>query len=199
MIKKIVVGTLLVAMIGLLVFGAWNRTQAKSASDSASVSGEHLSQANGALQSGAGQGQAGYQGSRGSDIESQQSAANGQHSGQGGQQSAADGQQSAVGSPQADVTELITLLGAVDSAAADAVVVAIPDQAPIELSGRTLSFAQEQGLTFQPGDNLKLTGFYEDQDFEVQAIENLTTGQSSALREESGRPLWAGGRGRRGG
>jgi hypothetical protein len=47
---------------------------------------------------------------------------------------------------------------------------------------------------------VQLTGFYEEADFEIQALHNLASGQSLALREQNGRPLWAGGgRGRRGG
>jgi hypothetical protein len=187
MIKKIVIGTLLAAMIGLLVYGAWYRTKAKSASESASAAGEHRGQV------GAVQGQAA------GNWSGLQSADDGQQSPGSGQWSAIGGQQPAIESPLAEVTQLVALAGSVESAAADVVVIAIADQAPVELSGRSLSFALEQGFAFQPGDKLKLTGFYEDQDFEVQAIENLTTGQSVALREENGRPLWAGGGGRRGG
>ena len=48
----------------------------------------------------------------------------------------------------------------------------------------------------QAGDSVSLTGFYEDGDFEVGQIDDQTTGQTVSLRDESGRPLWAG-RGRR--
>jgi hypothetical protein len=41
-----------------------------------------------------------------------------------------------------------------------------------------------------------LVGFYEGDDFEVGQIDNATNGQTVLVRDENGRPLWAG-RGRR--
>ena len=100
------------------------------------------------------------------------------------------------GSPQAGVTELVTLTGTVESATDAGVIVAVAGGLPVEIAGRALSYATEQGFVFHQGDTLALTGFYEEQDFEVQALENFTTGQYLALREQNGRPMWAGGRGR---
>ena len=55
----------------------------------------------------------------------------------------------------------------------------------------------EQGLAISVGDQVAATGFFEQDGLEATRIENLTTGQSLALRDGSGRPLWAG-RGRGG-
>ncbi len=55
-----------------------------------------------------------------------------------------------------------------------------------------------EGMAVAVGDQVAVTGFFdEDGEFEVAAVENLSTGEDIALREESGRPLWAG-KGRRG-
>ena len=37
-----------------------------------------------------------------------------------------------------------------------------------------------------------LYGFYEGDDFEIGAIEDVTSGERVTLRDDTGRPLWAG-------
>jgi len=54
----------------------------------------------------------------------------------------------------------------------------------------------DQELTLNVGDQVAVTGFFEHDGLEATRVENLTTGQSLILRDEVGRPLWAG-RGRR--
>jgi hypothetical protein len=51
---------------------------------------------------------------------------------------------------------------------------------------------ETEGISFVDGDQIQVSGFYEDDTFEVGSIENLTAGQSVTLRNETGRPLWAG-------
>jgi hypothetical protein len=67
------------------------------------------------------------------------------------------------------------------------------DQGNILIDGRSLSFALEAGFTANVSDSVSLYGFYEDGDFEVIRINNLTTGQTTTLRDESGRPGWSSG------
>lgn len=50
-----------------------------------------------------------------------------------------------------------------------------------------------EGIALNLGDEVEVTGFYEGDEFEVAGIENLTTGESVVLRDDSGRPMWAGG------
>lgn len=192
MIKKIITGTLLAILIGGLVYGAWYRTTAKAANEAGRTTAERRGQESNVTEehsttqsSTASQQGAGYRG--GGNAQGNAAAT--------GNAVASPGNEP---SPQAEVTELVNLAGSVTSVSADLVTIAVAGQAPVELSGRSLTFATEQGFVIQPGDSLQLTGFYEESDFEIQAIQNLTTGQALALREESGRPLWAGG-GRRGG
>lgn len=203
MIKKIIIGTLLAILIGGLVYGAWYRTTAKAANEtSRSTESDHSQSRQTTQEQTADQAAANPQ--QGSAY---RGGGNGQ--GQGNQAAAGDTVDPQTGSrssaaelspaPQAEITELVTLLGSAESVATDLVTIAVAGQTPVELSGRSLTFATEQGFVIQPGDSLQLTGFYEDTDFEIQAIQNLTTGQALVLREETGRPLWAGGRGRRGG
>jgi hypothetical protein len=89
-----------------------------------------------------------------------------------------------------------SLSGEVTSAAADLVIVTTPSGEAVEIGGRPWSFAQEVGFSVQPEDQLALSGFYENGVFEVAAIDDFTSGASIQVRDEVGRPLWAGGRGR---
>ncbi|UCC65558.1 MAG: hypothetical protein JSV36_11145, partial [Anaerolineae bacterium] len=72
----------------------------------------------------------------------------------------------------------------------------------VRVENRAWWFAQEQGFWTQTGHQMTLVGFYEDdgpeQHFEVGRIDDNTSGQTVLVREENGRPLWAG-RGRRSG
>jgi hypothetical protein len=51
---------------------------------------------------------------------------------------------------------------------------------------------EAEGIALNAGDTVELTGFYDESEFEVARIENLTTGESTVLRDDSGRPMWAG-------
>lgn len=170
MLKKIVLAVVLIGLVGLLVLGAVNRTLAKTATDEGYGNGQ-----------GAGNGNGGGQGNGGGSQ------------GNGGSQAYGDG----TGTGQAQVDEWLTLTGAVTAVDADLLAV---DTAGGEVlvENRGWWYAQEQGFAAQVGDQVTLTGFYENDAFEVGHIDNLTTGQSVTLRDENGRPMWAG-RGRRGG
>ena len=75
---------------------------------------------------------------------------------------------------------------------ADAAVIAASTGDAIILDGRAWSFAQEAGFSMQAGEEVSLTGFYEEGEFEIGVVEDLTSGQTIQLREQSGRPAWAG-------
>jgi hypothetical protein len=110
------------------------------------------------------------------------------------------------GTGQAQVDEWVTLDGVVVSVDSDELVVQTTDGQEILMDGRPWQFTQEQGFSVQVGDQVTLIGFYEDGDpatgsghsFEVGQIHNASNGQVVLIRDESGRPLWAG-QGRRGG
>jgi len=195
MLKKIVWGTLLVALIGLLAVGAVVRTLDKT---------ELVAEA---------------RGNGRSHEEAAGSAANetsyGQGRGSGGGQGGAVRSQSndcqdapgdGAGSGQANVAEWLTFAGSVVSVDADALVVQTSSGELVTVENRAWWFAQEQGFWAEAGDAVTLLGFYEggeaaagaEHGFEVGRLENLSSGQTALLRETSGRPLWAG-RGRRGG
>ena len=101
------------------------------------------------------------------------------------------------GTGQAEVGEWLTLSGVVDNIDAGALTVQLDNGELVEMMGRPWTFAQAQGFTAQAGDRVTVVGFYEGDEFEVGRIDNLSTGLSVVIREEGGRPLWAG-RGQRG-
>lgn len=101
------------------------------------------------------------------------------------------------GTGQAQVDEWLTLEGVASSADTVELVVSTDDGQEIVLDGRAWRYLLEQGFQATAGDRLRLVGFYENDIFEAGQITNLSTGQDVSIRDESGRPLWAG-RGRGG-
>jgi hypothetical protein len=174
MTKKIVLGIVLFGLIGILVAGAVVRTAAK-AGDSAEAHG-------GYGRNGENQELAGTPRSD-SDVE-----------GLAGRGGYGDG----TGTGQSAVDEWLTLEGSVVSADTDTLVVQTTDGEQVVVENRPWWFAQEQGFTAQSGDQVTLTAFYEADSVEVGSITDVTSGQSVQLRDQSGRPMWAG-RGRRNG
>jgi hypothetical protein len=187
MLKKIVLGTLLVGLIGILVIGAVIRTMDKTervAEASGRGYGRNGAEAGTYAAGGSGQGRGGY-------------AQSGNQGGYGGQgREDAPGDQTGTG--QANVEEWLTLQGTVVSVDADTLVVQTVSGEQVTMENRPWWFAQEQGFSAQVGDQVTLIGFYENDSFEVGQVDDITKGQMVLVRDENGRPLWAG-RGRRGG
>jgi hypothetical protein len=102
------------------------------------------------------------------------------------------------GTGEAVVEEWLTFQGSVVSIDSDVMVVQLDSGDQIVVENRPWWFAQELGFAAQPGDRLTLRAFYEGDSIEVGQMANVRTGQAVQLREESGRPMWAG-RGRRNG
>lgn len=93
--------------------------------------------------------------------------------------------------------EWIEVSGTILTIESDLLQVQTSENKVIEIEGRAVRFAIDEGFTASSGDQVKLTGFFEGEDFEAAILENLETGASVTLRDENGRPLWAGrGRGK---
>jgi len=107
----------------------------------------------------------------------------------------AEGDQTGTG--QAQVDAWLQVQGNVVSVDADALIILTAEGEQIAVENRPWWFAQEQGFSAQVDDQVNLTGFYEGESFEVGRIDDTTNGQTVLIRDESGRPMWAG-RGRRG-
>jgi hypothetical protein len=52
--------------------------------------------------------------------------------------------------------------------------------------------AYREGFGLEVGDEITVLGFHEDGEFKAGTVENLTTGEMIVLRDEAGRPMWAG-------
>lgn len=113
---------------------------------------------------------------------------NAQGNGQGREDAPGD----QTGSGAAQVEEWLTFQGFVVGVDADTLVVQTTGGGQVVVENRAWWFAQDQGFSAQVGDEVVLLGFYEGDDVEVGQIEDLDTGQVVRLRDESGRPLWAG-------
>jgi hypothetical protein len=59
-------------------------------------------------------------------------------------------------------------------------------------------FWSTQGVTFSIGDEVTIDGFVENDQVQASSVTNDSTGQQLTLRDETGRPLWAGGAGNAG-
>jgi hypothetical protein len=94
---------------------------------------------------------------------------------------------------QAQVDSWVQLQGIVVTADADGLAIALANGEEFLLEGRAWRFAQEQGFSAEAGHSVMLTGFYEDGELEVSQIDNLSTALTTPIRDETGRPLWAGG------
>jgi hypothetical protein len=178
MTKKIVWGIVVFGLIGLLVAGAVVRTVAKTGDGTETRGGYGRNQ--GVVDSSLDAGLVGdvNQGSTGA--------------------WARGGSGDGTGTGQAQVDEWLTFDGTVVSVDADALAVLTATGEEVVVENRPWWFAQEQGFAPQPGDQVTLVGFYEDGTLEVGQIADASNGQSIQLRDESGRPMWAG-RGRRSG
>ncbi len=88
--------------------------------------------------------------------------------------------------------EWLTLEGCVSTIDNDELLVSLTAGSELSVDGRAWSFAQENNFTTSVGNSLQLNGFYDGDGFEVSSINDLSSGESILLRDESGRPLWAG-------
>lgn len=191
MLKKVLLGVLFVGLIGVLVAGAVIRTVGKT---------ERVAEAQGlghgyghAETDESGQGYGRSSGGAGANAAVRLGQGRGGNGGRGRED--APGDQEGVG--QANVEEWLTIQGTVVSVDADTLVVQRASGEQVTVENRAWWFTQEQGFSAQIGDRVTLVGFHEGDRFEVGRIDNATNGQIALVRDESGRPLWAG-RGRHG-
>jgi hypothetical protein len=173
MVKKIVLGALMIGLCSIVIAGAINRTTAKT------TGSEHVNR------QGDGYGIAESNSNTGERSRGKQ--------GPGGNNNRAT-IQDLDGDLEADASlsqERTVLHGIVASVGGDTLTVELLDGETIVVEGRAWSFAQERGFTSEVGDQVALTGTIQEE-FKIWRIENLTTGQTITLRGGNGRPQWAG-------
>jgi hypothetical protein len=197
MLKKMILSVVMLGVTVLLVFGAVNRTIAKT------------SDARGEGSIGSGHGQSidrvnnnatqplkkqvkqvsQYQINR--NMQLNQRLQDSESSG------TASGEYAKNPQPQADPSNWVTYEGVAASVDEAELVVTLPDGSQVVIEGRAWAFAQEVQFFTTTGNQLRLQGFIEDgqheeDEFKIALINDLTTGEWVVLREMNGRPSWAG-------
>ncbi len=201
MLKKIVVSALAVVVIGAVGVGIIDAAQGKTVAAQGktvaaqgttvaaqtAVAQSNVTNAQGATANGQGQGY-----SRGGGQGQGQ-----QGQGRGRQGNGAGGQGQTTnpnpGTPQANITEWVTMKGTVNSFDGVGVSLTTDDGAPLWVQFGQSRYVSAQGVTFTAGDHLTVNGFYENGQYQAGTVTNDTTGQTLNLRDTTGRPLWAGG------
>ncbi len=163
MLKKITLWVVFVGVVGLLVFGAVNRTLAKTGGeDPRGISRTEEENT----------GQNGRGGSGRNDADKQ----------------VADDLHLA----EKEDHEWVEISGSVAAMDAESLRIEADDDSLVEISGRSWRFIQEEGFEIAIDDQVSLKGFYENGEFEVSEINDFTSGAILLIRDEFGTPLWSG-------
>ena len=198
MAKKVLMGMLIVVVIGAVVVGVADALTGKSVAAQAAAQSATQTQA----VAGNGQGYAGGQGQTQTQTGTgtqPQGQGQGYRGGQGTSNGAGGPGQTTnpnPGTPQANITQTVTIAGVVQSFDGVGLSVITDDGAPLWVQLGQSRYVSAQGVTFTANDHITATGFYENGQFQAISVVNDTTGQTLTLRDASGRPLWAGGNGR---
>lgn len=94
--------------------------------------------------------------------------------------------------PQAQVDEWFTFEGTVESILRGNMTIRTSEGELINFNTGQPRFFANQNVTFQAGDEVIITGFYENDQFMAGDITQVATGLRVMLRDPNGRPLWAG-------
>jgi hypothetical protein len=187
MLKKIVLGTVFVIFIGALITGAVIRTMDKTEQTAQGADAGRGNGRNAALES----------------VE----VSEGRGNGYGGKGSGANGDEAAIsdrgrGGNGGEGSGLLaeensdhvwnTYSGVVISVSEAVLTIETDDGESIIIDGRAWSYAQELGFAIQQEEHVQFEGFYEDGEYKVSWIKNLDTGETIILRDDTGRPVWAG-------
>ena len=184
MLKKITKWTIYAGVVGLLIFGAVIRTEAKAEQEATRP--EMRLEGKGSEFLGQGAGGSGW--ARDSEEINTRS---GQGSGRNGNFSV-DGEELLLAKEEEH--HWVSLEGVVIDLDAGSLWIDTNKEEYLEITGRAWSYILESDFTVEIADEVGLEGFYEEGEFEVA---NLMIGEDSLqIREASGRPMWRGGAGR---
>jgi len=176
MFKKVLLGMLAVVVIGAVVVGVVDALTGKSVA-AQGIAAQGAVQTQSVAGNGQGQGQ-GYRGGQGTS------------NGAGGQGQTTNPNP---GTPQANITQTVTIAGVVQSFDGVGISVTTADGAPLWVQLGQSRYVSAQGAVYNVGDHVTATGFYENGQFQASSVVNDTTDQTLTLRDTNGRPLWAGG------
>ncbi len=174
MVKKIVLGSLFVGFIGILIYGAILRSNAKTSSGSMEGHGV-----------GAGSGRG-----RTSTTETTEvTVSRGQ--GQGRNQTERTTNEPLASIQSDRVSEWQTVEGTVSSVGSEAMVVELTDGRQVLVEGQPWLYAQTQPFSPQVSHQLVMRIFEEDDELKPGQINNLSNGETVTLRLENGQPMWS--------
>ncbi|MFN2126836.1 MAG: hypothetical protein ACK2TU_03160 [Anaerolineales bacterium] len=94
--------------------------------------------------------------------------------------------------PQAQVDEWVTIEGTVESFLRGSMTMRTLEGELINFKTGQPRFFADQNVTFQAGDQIVVTGFYEGDQFMAGDITQVATGLRVMLRDPNGRALWSG-------
>ena len=100
-----------------------------------------------------------------------------------------------VNESQAALEESESVSGIVQSVDGSVLFVQTEAGEVVEVSLGQPDYWEAQGLSLVAGDEITVDGYYEDDTMlAASSVTSVATGQTVVLRDESGRPMWAGGR-----
>jgi len=82
--------------------------------------------------------------------------------------------------------------GVVAGVSETGLVIETTDGTEIQVEGRPWLYIEEQGFIVAVGDNLSLTAFTENGEYQVGELVNRTNGHSIQVRDSQGIPAWRG-------
>jgi hypothetical protein len=181
MLKKIALGIVMAGVSGGLIYGAVNRTvlRAETSAGSGGISGARGNQ-----------GRLVEEDDQTTGLQNRGNRNGG--SGQG-RNNADEPFANPTGSGLAQVDAVYEITGIVSLVDEDQMIVLDETGSQTLVENRAWWYALDAGFTAAAGDTLQLTGFYDEGVFETISLENVTQSITVQIREESGRPLWAGG------
>lgn len=190
MIKNISLITIFVLFAGILIYGAVNRTIAKSETtargEAQSLAANEPLAENDETQSPGSQESFGRQNGQGNQGQGNQGQGN-QGQGNQGQGQGRNWQREA-----SEIQEQISITGVVIQAPAYGVDMILETAEGDVLIGTGPGYLAEQGFFIQAGDSLQVSGIWENDEFKAAEITHLADGTSIILRDEWGRPMWSG-------
>ena len=216
MVKKVLVGAFLALMVGAIIAGAialfgqsadahaYARTEAgeqgavarRGANGQRGQAGDAQLDCEGPQGEGQGQGRGAGRGTE--ELQSGSSLGSPGQGGRGqGEQGQGQGQGRGQGlsvEPQAAKADWQEIEGLVVETAELVVQTASGD---VQVGLGPSFYRDAAGFVLNVGDNVRVSGYWEDGELKAAQVENVDSGESIVLRDSSGRPMWAGqGRGK---
>lgn len=96
------------------------------------------------------------------------------------------------GEPLVAPDEWVTVAGTVTDYTGNALTIQTSDGKTLTFQPGQPRFIEEQGITFAPGDAVRVLGFWQMDQFKAGEITKTATGERLMLLDPNGRPLWGG-------